>query len=58
MELFDAATLSDTDISLELITQANIGVDKLRARLVDEIAMSVIPPILIRSGVQIFFQQA
>jgi hypothetical protein len=56
MALFDASKLSNTDIPPEMVSAANTGIDRLRARLVREIRTSIIPKQLIRSSVQIFFQ--
>jgi hypothetical protein len=56
MPLFDAFKLSDVNVEPALISAANYGVDKLRSRLVDQIATSELPWILIPSMVQVFFQ--
>jgi hypothetical protein len=56
MPLFDATKLSNYDVSPALIELANEGVERLRARLVNEIVSSVIPDLLVRAQTRIFCQ--
>jgi hypothetical protein len=56
MPLFDAKKLSNYNVPPVLIERANEGVDRLRARLVNEIITSVIPDLLVRAQTRIFFQ--
>jgi hypothetical protein len=54
--LFDASKLADNRISSEQTDQVNDAVEKLRARLVDEIHTHVIPDWFVLSQTMIFFQ--
>jgi hypothetical protein len=57
MALFEVSKFSDVDIPRALLVEANSGIDKLRARLVDTIDQSCpIPNVVVRSQVQAFFQ--
>jgi len=56
MPLFEPSKLPKIDIEPKLISLANGGVDRLRARLVDQIVMSPLPWLLIPAEVQAFFQ--
>jgi hypothetical protein len=56
MALFDASQFPGIDIESELISAANDGVQKLRSRLVDRIAVSHLPWTIVQANVQIFFQ--
>jgi hypothetical protein len=54
MPLFATSELPDIDA--KFISTVNDGVEKLRSRLVNEIVTSILPPILVPSMVQVFFQ--
>jgi hypothetical protein len=56
MSLFDKSKIPNTGMSPELISYANDGIDKLRARLIDKISVSVLPHYIVKSMVQAFFQ--
>jgi hypothetical protein len=56
MPLFDASKICSRDLSLQEISAANIGIDRLRARQVSEIEVSILPDALLGSAVQVFFQ--
>lgn len=56
MALFDASQLPDNRISVEQIDIANDAVEKLRARLVDEIHTHVIPDCFVLSQTKVFLQ--
>jgi hypothetical protein len=56
MPLFSSSRLSNSGISGDLISEANQGIVKLRARLVEEITTSAIPDWHIRSQTKVFFQ--
>ena len=54
---FNGPKLFNIGISRELITAANGGIDKLQARLVNELDTScVLPDVIVQSSVQVFFQ--
>lgn len=55
MPLFDASAFPDAKRQEELI-QANDGVDRLRDRLVDKIAQSAVPHVILKQTIQLFFQ--
>ncbi|HMJ42414.1 MAG TPA: hypothetical protein VK522_09055 [Pseudolabrys sp.] len=56
MPLFEVSKISEMGASPEIASFANEGIDKLRARLVNEIAVSVLPNRIVKSMVQVFFQ--
>jgi hypothetical protein len=57
MALFDFSKLANVGYPPGVIAQANGAIDRLRSRVVDEIDHScIIPYILLRSSVQMFFQ--
>jgi hypothetical protein len=56
MPLFDISKLRGVEIPIARINRANEGVDKLRARLVDEIHTHVLPDWFVQSQTKIFFQ--
>jgi SEC-C motif len=57
MSLFDPSKLSSFDIPADVITTANIAIDKLRNRLVDQIdASCIFPGIIVRWSSQMFLQ--
>lgn len=56
MSFFDVTEFSEKEIPRRLVSEANDGIEKLRMRLVDEIKLSILPPLLLRSSAQAFFQ--